>query len=243
MSSAAGVNKLKKQGALFRFSSFSTSLNFQLPRKLACSLEMDSKDPQIVISEVDHADLALATIQRLAFSSTLLYQRTFGQVTPGDFEADARNRLLGPIGPERKHCRVIKASRGGDLLGFALWNGPEEELEKGASTVAPVKERRAFPPGTNAVLGTQMFAAPETRERERPHWRQFSLQKGEIRGKLNGVCTFGIDLSILATDPKYQRTGAGTALLAWGCDQADLAGLSTYLKATPGNAHSTPPTS
>ena len=56
-------------------------------------------------------------------------------------------------------------------------------------------------------------------------------------GSLQGI----LDLQILVTDPKYQRQGAGSMLVKWGCDKADelgiigtltasKAGLKTYLK-------------
>jgi predicted N-acetyltransferase YhbS len=36
-------------------------------------------------------------------------------------------------------------------------------------------------------------------------------------------------LSFLAISPKYQRTGAGTALTQWGCERADEDGLPIFV--------------
>lgn len=39
-------------------------------------------------------------------------------------------------------------------------------------------------------------------------------------------------LAFLATHPKYQRQGAGTAIVKWGIDRANELGISAYLEAT-----------
>lgn len=40
------------------------------------------------------------------------------------------------------------------------------------------------------------------------------------------------DLSVLTVDPDVHRSGAGSALLQWGCKQADRDGVDIYLEAT-----------
>lgn len=40
------------------------------------------------------------------------------------------------------------------------------------------------------------------------------------------------DLSILVTDPKYQRRGAASMLVRWGCEEADKRGMVANLMAT-----------
>jgi GNAT superfamily N-acetyltransferase len=39
---------------------------------------------------------------------------------------------------------------------------------------------------------------------------------------------------MLGTDPQYQRTGAGSALVRWGMAKADEEGVALYLDATDG---------
>lgn len=39
----------------------------------------------------------------------------------------------------------------------------------------------------------------------------------------------GLDLDTLATHPDYQRQGAGSMLLKWGCDVADRDGVGAYV--------------
>ncbi|KAJ5627002.1 hypothetical protein N7528_004429 [Penicillium herquei] len=41
-----------------------------------------------------------------------------------------------------------------------------------------------------------------------------------------------IFLDIIVTHPQYQRRGAASMLMKWGCDQADIKGLSVYLSAS-----------
>ncbi|KAH8884165.1 acetyltransferase [Thozetella sp. PMI_491] len=43
-------------------------------------------------------------------------------------------------------------------------------------------------------------------------------------------------LDTLATDPDYQRRGAGSALVKWGCDLADEHGVAAYVDASKAGA-------
>ncbi|KAG4429455.1 hypothetical protein IFR05_015066 [Cadophora sp. M221] len=47
------------------------------------------------------------------------------------------------------------------------------------------------------------------------------------------VGTKCMNLSLLMTDPKYQRRGIGTALLKWGHERADREGVPCFLIASP----------
>ena len=40
-------------------------------------------------------------------------------------------------------------------------------------------------------------------------------------------------LALLATSPRHQRLGAGTALIRWGTERADREGLPCWLEASP----------
>lgn len=41
------------------------------------------------------------------------------------------------------------------------------------------------------------------------------------------------DLAAVGTNPKYQKQGAASMLVAWGCERADDNHLPTYVEATP----------
>lgn len=41
----------------------------------------------------------------------------------------------------------------------------------------------------------------------------------------------GADLDTLGTHPDYQRRGAGSLAVKWGCDMADKDGVSAYVDA------------
>lgn len=41
-----------------------------------------------------------------------------------------------------------------------------------------------------------------------------------------------LDLDTLATHPDYQRRGAGSRLIQWGCDLADKNGTMAYVDAS-----------
>ena len=50
------------------------------------------------------------------------------------------------------------------------------------------------------------------------------------------VLTRGTDLDTLAAHPDYQRRGAGSMLLQWGCDMADKDGVALYVDASKAGA-------
>ena len=41
------------------------------------------------------------------------------------------------------------------------------------------------------------------------------------------------DLEIVGTSPKFQRKGAGSELLQYGCERADEQGVEAFLEAAP----------
>jgi predicted N-acetyltransferase YhbS len=44
------------------------------------------------------------------------------------------------------------------------------------------------------------------------------------------------DLDTVATHPDYQRRGAGSLLVKWGCDLADAQGVQAYVDASKDGA-------
>lgn len=46
----------------------------------------------------------------------------------------------------------------------------------------------------------------------------------------------GVDLDTLVVHPDYQRRGAGSMLVQWGCDLADEEGVALYVDASRAGA-------
>ncbi|GJC82238.1 hypothetical protein ColLi_05076 [Colletotrichum liriopes] len=67
---------------------------------------------------------------------------------------------------------------------------------------------------------------PEARGRRYPPWCE------DMPGSLGGLLTWGADLDTLVTHPDYQRRGAGSLLLKWGCELADENGVGAYVDAS-----------
>ncbi|KAJ5654752.1 acetyltransferase [Penicillium lividum] len=101
------------------------------------------------------------------------------------------------------------------------------------------------------------LATPEERGPRYPPWHsdmprelcEAFVTRGEsnrkrVMGDQKHICMFsrsmsasGIkDLDIVATHPEYQRQGAASMLVKWGCDLADVEGLKTYVSASRNGA-------
>ncbi|KAL4986620.1 hypothetical protein BDW68DRAFT_162948 [Aspergillus falconensis] len=83
------------------------------------------------------------------------------------------------------------------------------------------------------------FFQREERERERVtggarHYCTGLLSRYVLMGPETEL--MGVDLDTLATHPDYQRRGAGSMLLQWGCDLADEAGVALYVDASRAGA-------
>ncbi|KAJ5702270.1 hypothetical protein N7488_009818 [Penicillium malachiteum] len=104
------------------------------------------------------------------------------------------------------------------------------------------------------------FSLPEERGPRYPPWHddmpkdlcEAFVARGEnnrrrIMGNTKHICMYSIHytsifswtnhfriavLDIVVTHPQYQRRGAASMLIKWGCDQADIKGLSVYLSAS-----------
>ncbi|CAM1503549.1 Fc.00g011400.m01.CDS01 [Cosmosporella sp. VM-42] len=88
------------------------------------------------------------------------------------------------------------------------------------------------------------FAMPEERGRRYPPWHEdmpgedcdaFFQKLENGRQRVMGERKHYY-LDTLATHPEYQRRGAGTMLLKWGCDVADENGVGTYVDASKAGA-------
>ncbi|GAA5974330.1 hypothetical protein JCM11641_006741 [Rhodosporidiobolus odoratus] len=163
---------------------------------------------RILPAEVD--DLPpLASIQRAAFAPTAISRFIFGRVSP---ESDARHsiqRLSKALDDPGKAVYKAVQSVDGEaaaIVGLALWELPRQE---GLPEEQEKPKKRKWPEGTDVEVAESFFSLMDFRPKERNY-----------------------HLSILAVDPQRQRTGAGKALLQWGCRQADKQGVPVDLKAT-----------
>ncbi|KAF2671319.1 hypothetical protein BT63DRAFT_423528 [Microthyrium microscopicum] len=112
-------------------------------------------------------------------------------------------------------ARYVKAvdSTTGDIIAVAKWNfylreQTNEELERSLHIPKPGED------------GYIAFEAPILQHLM--GWRREYM----------GTKPF-IYLSLLATDPKYHRRGAGGKLLEWGTKQADELNIEAYVESTP----------
>ncbi|KAL8293758.1 hypothetical protein RQP46_000459 [Phenoliferia psychrophenolica] len=177
---------------------------------------MSSNSLPIVLSLATEEDIAaLAEVQHSAFAPTLIHKRVFRNCSKEDSAANSLAHLSGCFGEGSGSRRLVTATQGDATLGFALWTAPVDEEE--AAGVLPIVAAQARPPHTNKFplgadveLGMSIFGQQPSGTRASPHWYLWQL----------------------AIRPEFQRRGAGTALLHWGCEQADSAGLSTYLKSS-----------
>ncbi|KAM0746976.1 hypothetical protein T439DRAFT_383610 [Meredithblackwellia eburnea MCA 4105] len=194
------------------------------PSSPTITLERVVLSPDADLAVIESELLPWAQLQRRAFYPSQIHQRIFGKVKHEDMDNRFLERMKELLLEQKgAQVRFVKAMRGQELLGFAMWSVrgvvlDHGEGESGLRTmgknedkpIMPFKRKVApYPPGTNVELAKQMFEG-EPAPKEGPHWY----------------------LNILVTDPQFQRSGAGTALLAWGTRQADHARVRTYLKAT-----------
>ncbi|GAA5903334.1 hypothetical protein JCM5296_005665 [Sporobolomyces johnsonii] len=158
----------------------------------------------------------LGEIHVAAFSSALINHRIFGNVAVEDHIAHTEGRLKQALETDGK--RVYKAVLRGDdgeerIVGFALWEAPTTKKDEAEEVTEKGKDKKEdshrWPAGTNVELAISFFNQLDLGIKE-PHYH----------------------LSLLVTDPRYQRTGAGSALLRWGGRQADKEGVDCYLEAT-----------
>ncbi|KAJ5122772.1 acetyltransferase [Penicillium atrosanguineum] len=84
------------------------------------------------------------------------------------------------------------------------------------------------------------LATPEERGPRYPPWHDDmprELCEALVsRGESNRKRVMGDQKHIFATHPDYQRQGAASILVKWGCDLADVEGLRTYVSASRNGA-------
>ncbi|KAK4049229.1 hypothetical protein OIO90_005518 [Microbotryomycetes sp. JL221] len=172
--------------------------------------------PKVTISPALPEDCdTLGDIQRRAFRDNPIDVYVFGQCTTEALIKGNANRFRKAI--QDPHQTVYKATTPeGRIVGIALWGRPhpfdEQEQRKLDNETPEEKHKRLrdmYPEGTDLELADSFFESFNFRIKD-PHWH----------------------LKILAVDPQVHNSGAGTALLRWGCTQADRDNVDSYLEAS-----------
>ncbi|KAK0730199.1 hypothetical protein B0H67DRAFT_475633 [Lasiosphaeris hirsuta] len=187
-----------------------------------------SVKPRIRVREATPADVpAMVDIHYDAFGPDVINQLLF----PGGVTQDARDKLSltffppavpgAKPGPETTYMVAELLPEGvpdggpGEVVAFAKWvlfreQRPEEEWNTPRVVTAEMLGEGSNPEVFNSFIGAM-------------HMAKVEQAKGDPYLYLN----------VLATTPKYQRLGAGSALLRWGTELADRLGLPSYLEASP----------
>ncbi|GAA5888940.1 hypothetical protein JCM6882_009688 [Rhodosporidiobolus microsporus] len=148
----------------------------------------------------------LVDIETASFSPSTINRACFAAVTREASHAFSLKRFQHALrDPQR---RIFKAVRGGEIVGWAMWEVPLEEGQN--KFVSQKEDQPGFPEGTNVEEVRAFFPKLELGIEE-PHFH----------------------LSILVVDPTKYRTGAARALIQWGVDQADAQGKEIYLESSP----------
>ena len=127
----------------------------------------------------------------------------------------------------------IKAvdSETGEIAAFCKWVEPKP----GAF---PDTSLPAWPKESNVDLCNETFGMWATQHLElmqdRCHWCKHSLSRASAHRLYlldSDMCS--ADLEIVGTSPRFQRQGAGSMLLQYGCERADEQGFEAFLEAAP----------
>jgi GNAT superfamily N-acetyltransferase len=141
--------------------------------------------------------------------------------TAEEFEKRVTEMLEGQVGEVTwQHIKAVDKATG-QIAAWASWNTPSDaeirdrdekaEAKKSNSAKDPAKGGFDFP------LGLPMYVQEDT-DRWLERW---------TRGQRHILC------KALFTEPSFQRRGMGNALVAYGNQLADKAGLPIFLQGSP----------
>ena len=227
---------------------------------------MSSLLPLIVLP-LEPSDLpTVSLIYTTAFLPGAFGQALYSQADPKEITRLLDARLAKLTSKPRQ--KLLKAVRGGQIVGFAWFCEPEPETGAGAGSAGgdseepgeePEEEAREFAPGTRVELlkqfGNDLEAHAKTVVGR--HWhRESSLGWGVATRWCKAACrcssryppfiadvhtSLPTTVEQLGTHPDHQRTGAATALARWGIERASADGLDLHLDATIGRSRPLPP--
>ncbi|KDN64636.1 putative acetyltransferase [Colletotrichum sublineola] len=143
----------------------------------------------------------------------------------GDMLAKPFQRFIKVIDPSAADARGRPR-----IAAWAKWD-----------TSMPARRGRRYPPwcGDMPAEVCDAFFDREERERERvmgkeKHYCELLFIRRRRVHRFGSFAngTEGTDLDTLVTHPDYQRRGAGSMLLKWGCELADENGVGAYVDAS-----------
>jgi len=181
---------------------------------------MDHTAPSFELTPATRADISrLAYIHVVACLPDNAFALYFD--TPKEFEKRVVDMLDGQVGhPTWKHIKAVDKETG-HVAAWASWNVPtdaeirERDKKAAARSLTAAKALTEgefdFPPGL------PMFVQDDT-DRWLERW---------TKGQRHILC------KALFTEPTFQRRGMGNALVAYGSQLADKAGLPIFLQASP----------
>ncbi|KAM0791927.1 hypothetical protein ACM66B_004181 [Microbotryomycetes sp. NB124-2] len=177
---------------------------------------MPTTQSRVKISPALERDLEqLGDIQRQAFSSSPIDQLIFGRCSTDSLVKGNADRYRKALTDPNQAVYKATDSTTGKLVGVALWGTPHpfdnEQHDKTQKETPEQKKKRMldmYPEGTDLEMA-EFFEKFDFGVRD-PHWH----------------------LKILVVDPSLHNSGAGSALLRHGLQQADRDGVDTYLEAS-----------
>ncbi|GAA5865132.1 hypothetical protein JCM8547_007724 [Rhodosporidiobolus lusitaniae] len=194
-----------------RFPAHASSLPPAVPSVSASSTSPPSRPSLVDVSPASASDFpTLARCQLEAFRTSAITRFVFANVTDEDHLAQMTGRFEKAFA--NPYGAVTKATleETGEIVGVGVWDLPKPEgLVEDKKKEKKADDKSRFPQGTNVELAMRFFGKID-----------FGLEERHLH------------LSILAVDPRYQKTGAGSALMQWGCGLADKEGVPMDLKST-----------
>ncbi|KAF2804145.1 uncharacterized protein BDZ99DRAFT_153585 [Mytilinidion resinicola] len=177
----------------------------------------------LVLSKVTEQDLlAFTHICNAAFNTGMASKLVPKPITSEKFASQVekhRHSFLNDA--DVTHLKVIDTdiepnAETGQMIACAKWriNLKERTVEEVEATLPKPPEGEGAQEGGRGLAEREFVTYLATSRREWMGRRPFYF------------------LHLLVTLPHHHRRGAGTLLLKWGLDQADAAGLPTYLEAS-----------
>ncbi|KAJ4301229.1 hypothetical protein N0V90_003320 [Kalmusia sp. IMI 367209] len=159
--------------------------------------------------DADFADCV--RIQLAAFNTGMTRFMKPQPATDEYVSKSVENHVKAAAAEDVHYLKVVDTNLGGKMIACAKWRINEHErTEEQIQSMLPV-------PGKD--------------EEGRPAVQDFKNHLNRVRRRFMGTQPFCL-LHVLVVDPEYQRKGAGSMLVKWGCDRADKSQLPVFLEAS-----------